>query len=87
MWKVGLPHDVVDADLVPQFDAFRFEPEVHEHLATHGLARTRGNALCPKMAALPLVIARGQHIVESSDSGLGEHDLEARKALRNAGKN
>src|SRR5579883_3358054 len=37
IWEVGLPHQVVDADVVPQLDALVLEPEVHEHLAAHGV--------------------------------------------------
>src|SRR4030095_15746782 len=57
--KIRLPHDVVDADMVAQLNAFGFEPEVHIHLAAQGLARARGDAFGPQMPALPLMVAGG----------------------------
>src|SRR5215475_10174381 len=84
--KIRLPHDVVDADMVTQLDAFGFKPKVHVHLTAHGLARTRGDALGPQMAALTFVIAGGEHIVKSPDAGLGKHALETREAFRQAGE-
>src|SRR5262249_12518369 len=78
--EIRLPYNVVDADMVTQLDAFGFKPKVHVHLTAHGLARTRGDALRPQMAALPFVIAGSEHIVKSTDAGLGKHALQTREA-------
>jgi len=58
MREVGLPHDVVQTNLVALLDPDRLVPEVNVDLAVEQLTRTHGATLGPQVAALPLVIAR-----------------------------
>src|SRR5207249_4575859 len=84
MREIRLPHEVVDANVVAELDAFRFEPEVHEHLPAHSLAWTRGEPLRPQLARLPLVVAGGNDVVEAADAGFGKDKLQIWEALGDA---
>src|SRR5690242_2987183 len=87
MREVGLPHDLVNADVVAGLDAVPFEPYRYVQLPFEQFAGPGQYAFGPQMAALPFMITRFQHIAEPSEAGFGAYPVEARIAVKDAREN
>ena len=88
MRQVGLPHDVFNPKPIPDIETFAglFEPEVGVYPAADLFARASLDSLFPQSPLRPYPVARVEHVIEPTESGLGAYPVEPRISFKHAGE-